>query len=197
MDHPGNRVPRPGTRADALTRRKFDDAPNEPCGSSVSGWRGSLWRAAMTGRTARARALGPGAPYARPTSRDATRAQRCSRRTARARTDLSRRSKHLTVGDRVLDGAPDKHCAFSVADLEPNRRLVLHSREHLPPGWEQRYGAGDRLELGVHPRGACQVAGRGSSSVAGSGLSPDGSRRSMSRSSSPPTSSWAGRCCAA
>ncbi len=55
----------------------------------------------------------------------------------------------------------------------------------------------DRLELGVHPRGACQVAGRGSSSAAGSGLSPGGSNRSIPRSSSPPTSSWAGRCCTA
>ena len=47
----------------------------------------------------------------------------------------------LKVGDRVLDGAPDKHTAFVVADLEPNRHLVLHSREHLPPEWADRYGA--------------------------------------------------------
>jgi hypothetical protein len=47
----------------------------------------------------------------------------------------------LKVGDRVLDGPPDKHCAFVVADLQPNQHLVLHSREHLPPQWEQRYGA--------------------------------------------------------
>lgn len=47
----------------------------------------------------------------------------------------------LKIGDRVLDGAPDKHTAFVVADLEPNRHLVLHSREHLPPDWADRYGA--------------------------------------------------------
>lgn len=49
--------------------------------------------------------------------------------------------QHLAVGDRILDGAPEKNCAFVVAELEPNRHLVLHSREHLPPRWEQRYGA--------------------------------------------------------
>lgn len=47
----------------------------------------------------------------------------------------------LKVGDRVLDGAPEKHTAFVVADLEPSRHLVLHSREHLPPEWAERYGA--------------------------------------------------------
>jgi hypothetical protein len=47
----------------------------------------------------------------------------------------------LTVGDRVPDGAPDKHTAFLVAELEPNRHLVLHSREHLPRHWKERYGA--------------------------------------------------------
>ena len=49
--------------------------------------------------------------------------------------------QHLKVGDRVLDGPPDKNCAFVVAELEPNRHLVLHSREHLPPQWQKRYGA--------------------------------------------------------
>ena len=47
----------------------------------------------------------------------------------------------LRVGDRILDGAPDKHCAFVVAAVNPNRHLVLHSREHLPPGWVERYDA--------------------------------------------------------
>ena len=49
--------------------------------------------------------------------------------------------QHLQVGDRVLDGPPEKNCSFVVAELEPRRHLVLHSREHLPPEWEQRYGA--------------------------------------------------------
>lgn len=47
----------------------------------------------------------------------------------------------LEVGDRVLDGAPEKNTAFTVAMIEPNRHLVLHSREHLPPGWADKYGA--------------------------------------------------------
>jgi hypothetical protein len=49
--------------------------------------------------------------------------------------------QHLAVGDRVLDGAPDKHTAFVVRLLEPPRHLVLHSGEHLPPGWAEKYGA--------------------------------------------------------
>ena len=49
--------------------------------------------------------------------------------------------QELKVGDRVLDGAPDKHTSFVVAALEPNHHLVLHSREHLPPSWDERYGA--------------------------------------------------------
>jgi hypothetical protein len=47
----------------------------------------------------------------------------------------------LRVGDRVLDGPPEMHCAFVVAAMEPDRHLVLHSREHLPPEWVERYGA--------------------------------------------------------
>jgi hypothetical protein len=47
----------------------------------------------------------------------------------------------LKVGDRVLDGAPEKHTAFTVAMLEPSQHLVLHSREHLPPEWADKYGA--------------------------------------------------------
>ena len=47
----------------------------------------------------------------------------------------------LTVGDRILDGAPEMNCAFVVRLLEHDRHLVLHSREHLPPHWADRYGA--------------------------------------------------------
>jgi hypothetical protein len=47
----------------------------------------------------------------------------------------------LKVGDRILDGPPEAHCAFVVRLLEPNRHLVLHSSEHLPPGWAERFGA--------------------------------------------------------
>ena len=47
----------------------------------------------------------------------------------------------LSVGDRILDGPPETKTAFVVEDLDPNRLLVLHSREHLPPGWADRFGA--------------------------------------------------------
>jgi hypothetical protein len=49
--------------------------------------------------------------------------------------------QHLEIGDRLLDGPPDAKCAFVVRSLQPERHLVLHSREHLPPGWAERYGA--------------------------------------------------------
>ncbi len=49
--------------------------------------------------------------------------------------------QELKVGDRVLDGAPQKKCAFVVAAVEPDRHLVLRSREHLPPEWVDRFGA--------------------------------------------------------
>jgi hypothetical protein len=47
----------------------------------------------------------------------------------------------LKVGDRILDGPPEANCAFVVEALDPLRHLVLHSREHLPPGWAERYDA--------------------------------------------------------
>jgi hypothetical protein len=47
----------------------------------------------------------------------------------------------LAVGDRILDGPPEADCAFTVERLEPNRALVLRSRDHLPPGWKERFGA--------------------------------------------------------
>lgn len=49
--------------------------------------------------------------------------------------------QNLNVGDVVLDGPPEANCSFTVEGLEQNRYLVLHSREHLPPGWAER-GAG-------------------------------------------------------
>jgi hypothetical protein len=49
--------------------------------------------------------------------------------------------QRLAVGDRILDGPPEAHCRFVVDDLDPPRHLVLHSREHLPPGWADRFGA--------------------------------------------------------
>jgi hypothetical protein len=53
----------------------------------------------------------------------------------------------LRVGDRVLDGAPEKNCAFVVRGVVLNRYLVLHSTEHLPPGWAERTTAADLAAL--------------------------------------------------
>ncbi|MET0902576.1 MAG: hypothetical protein ABWZ52_04990 [Acidimicrobiales bacterium] len=49
--------------------------------------------------------------------------------------------QHLAVGDRILDGPPEANCAFTVEQLEPPRHFVLRSRDHLPPGWKERFGA--------------------------------------------------------
>jgi hypothetical protein len=49
--------------------------------------------------------------------------------------------QHLGVGDRILDGPPETNCYFLVRSLESNRHLVLHSTQHLPPGWAERCGA--------------------------------------------------------
>lgn len=45
----------------------------------------------------------------------------------------------LRIGDRVLDGAPEKRTAFTVTMLAPDQHLVLHSREHgwSRPGWRR------------------------------------------------------------
>jgi hypothetical protein len=50
--------------------------------------------------------------------------------------------QQLAVGDRILDGPPEAHCAFVVERLDPAQHLVLHSTEHLPPGWAERFRAG-------------------------------------------------------
>jgi hypothetical protein len=47
---------------------------------------------------------------------------------------------HGAVGGS-LDGPPEANCSFVVTDLEPDHHLVLHSREHLPPGWAERFHA--------------------------------------------------------
>jgi hypothetical protein len=49
--------------------------------------------------------------------------------------------QHLQLGDRILDGPPELNCGFVVEGIEPDRHLVLHSTEHLPPSWAER-GAG-------------------------------------------------------
>ncbi len=50
--------------------------------------------------------------------------------------------QRLAVGDRILDGPPEANTGFVVEDLDPPRHLVLHSTQHLPPGWADRFGAG-------------------------------------------------------
>ena len=47
----------------------------------------------------------------------------------------------LKVGDRIPDGRPEAQCSFVVEQLVSDHHLVLHSREHLPSGWAERFGA--------------------------------------------------------
>jgi hypothetical protein len=49
--------------------------------------------------------------------------------------------QHLAVGDHIPDGPPQAQCDFVVAQLEPDHHLVLHSADHLPPEWKERFGA--------------------------------------------------------
>lgn len=49
--------------------------------------------------------------------------------------------QNLKVGDWVPDGAPETECGFFVRELEPDRQLVLHSTEHLPPDFKRRFRA--------------------------------------------------------
>lgn len=48
--------------------------------------------------------------------------------------------QQLAVGDWIPDGPPETGCGFTVTALEPNRHLVLHSTEHLPPHFKDRVG---------------------------------------------------------
>jgi len=58
-----------------------------------------------------------------------------SRRTVRAPTASSPSCNTSMSETGILDGAPETKCSFVVEQLEANRHVVLHSREHLPPGW--------------------------------------------------------------
>jgi len=49
--------------------------------------------------------------------------------------------QQLDVGDSVPDGPPEAQCAFLVSEIERNHALVLHSREHLPLSWRERFAA--------------------------------------------------------
>lgn len=45
----------------------------------------------------------------------------------------------LRTGDTIPDGPP-RTAQYVVAQVEPPRRLVLHSTTHIPPGWDTRFG---------------------------------------------------------
>jgi hypothetical protein len=46
--------------------------------------------------------------------------------------------QHLDVGDVIPDGPPATECGLTVARLDPERALVLHSTSHLPKRWRDR-----------------------------------------------------------
>lgn len=48
--------------------------------------------------------------------------------------------RDLRPGDRIPDGPPGT-AEFVVETADPPRVLVLHSRSHLPPGWDTTHGA--------------------------------------------------------
>lgn len=48
--------------------------------------------------------------------------------------------RDLNPGDRIPDGPPGT-AEFVVEVAEAPRALVLHSRTHLPPGWDEQFGA--------------------------------------------------------
>jgi hypothetical protein len=48
--------------------------------------------------------------------------------------------RDLQPGDTIPDGAPGS-AWFVVRRADPPYLLVLHSTTHLPPGWQERYGA--------------------------------------------------------
>jgi hypothetical protein len=48
--------------------------------------------------------------------------------------------RDLRPGDRIPDGPPGT-AEFIVEAAHAPRVLVLHSRTHLPPGWDERFGA--------------------------------------------------------
>jgi hypothetical protein len=48
--------------------------------------------------------------------------------------------RDLRPGDRIPDGPPGT-AEFAVEIADAPRMLVLHSRTHLPPGWDVRFGA--------------------------------------------------------
>lgn len=52
-------------------------------------------------------------------------------------THLIEEHQHVQVGDVIPDGPPCAECGFEVREVEPGRRLVLHSTTHLPLRWRR------------------------------------------------------------
>ena len=48
--------------------------------------------------------------------------------------------RDLKAGDTIPDGPPGT-AWYVVTEVDPPHSLVLRSTTHLPPGWEQKYGA--------------------------------------------------------
>ena len=48
--------------------------------------------------------------------------------------------RELTVGDTIPDGPPGT-AEYTVVHVDAPRVLVLRSTTHVPPGWDQRWGA--------------------------------------------------------
>jgi hypothetical protein len=85
--------------------------------------------------------VNPPTPREPTTSRSASREASMSSWAGKPFTARIPEFQHLAVGDHVPDGPPEAGCEFIVARLEPGHHLVLHSEDHLPPGWKERYGA--------------------------------------------------------
>lgn len=44
----------------------------------------------------------------------------------------------LAIGNVIPDGSPETGCGFIVADLDPQRFMLLDSTTHLPRSWRER-----------------------------------------------------------
>jgi hypothetical protein len=49
-------------------------------------------------------------------------------------------ARDLEPGDVIPDGPPGT-AAYRVVEVHPPHLLLLHSDSHVPPGWDERYGA--------------------------------------------------------
>lgn len=49
--------------------------------------------------------------------------------------------QNRTTGDFIPDGPPEAECGYTIASVERERSLVLHSDSHLPLAWRKKLGA--------------------------------------------------------